>query len=259
MGGMVFRWVVLLGLLALPALSWGKGSANTSATPGEALNHVGQPGRLPLPGLSAGKYPPELMPATPEEWVMRMLDATRNGLAFKHPEAFIEWLDALSEPRFMTALATVALDPDTYPKALGRGIDPSAARNWAEFADPNLYLRWMLAGMDARFYSALLSRMTNPEKLQRWVNFTATPEAYAPMLKALDPATSTRWGQAVGKSANYDPLLQLANPLTSLNWMSAFAEGTAKQLAPDKNGQWLRLPEPFISDQGKSAARPQRY
>lgn len=248
----------MLAVSFLATLAWGKGGTDASPSQGET-GYAGGAGRPAGQGLPSAKRATDPMPATPEEWVARMLDATRNGLAFKHPEAFIEWLDALSEPRFMTALATVALDPATYPKALGRGIDPSAARNWAEFADPNLYLRWMLAGMDGRFYTALLSRMTNPEKLHRWVNFTASPEAYAPMLKAMDPAMSAGWGQALGTPGNYDPLIRLTNPATSLAWVSAFADGVARQVAPGGDGQWLRLPAPFTPGQGKPAGALQRY
>lgn len=183
------------------------------------------------------------MPTTPEEWVARMLDATKNGLAFKHPEAFIEWLDALSEPRFMTALATVAIEPGTYPKALGYMVDPSAARNWAEFTDPNLYLRWLLAGMDSRFYTAIYNRLGNPEKLQRWIAYGANPEALAALANFFGPDYANRWGKVLAQPGNYEPIARAINPATILGWMSAFTSGTADQIAGKGDSQWLRLPE----------------
>jgi len=58
------------------------------------------------------------MPGTPAEWLARMIDPTRNGLIVKRPQLFAEWLDAVTEPRVMTALATLVLDPETYPRTL---------------------------------------------------------------------------------------------------------------------------------------------
>jgi hypothetical protein len=129
--------------------------------------------RLALP--AASKNPTQksttrhiALPASPEAWLARMMDPTKNGLAAKNPELFAEWLDAVTEPRFMTALASVAMTPDTYSKTLGQAIDPAAVRNWAEFADPQIYFRWMAAGLDPRFYQAVFNRMTDSGKLRRW-------------------------------------------------------------------------------------------
>src|SRR3989339_1558312 len=65
--------------------------------------------RLAIPN-SATSYAARMqagIPGSPEAWLARMLDPTRNGLAAKNPALFAEWLDAVTEPRFMTALATV--------------------------------------------------------------------------------------------------------------------------------------------------------
>jgi len=111
---------------------------------------------------------PSGLPESPEAWLARMLDPTRNGLAVKNPALFAEWLDAVTEPRFMTALASVAVSPETYANTLGKALDPATVRNWVEFADPLVYLRWMAAGLDPRFYQAIFNRMTDSGKLQRW-------------------------------------------------------------------------------------------
>jgi hypothetical protein len=137
--------------------------------------------RLALPASS--KVPPQkstarhvALPASPEAWLARMMDPTKNGLAAKNPELFAEWLDAVTEPRFMTALASVAMTPDTYSKTLGKAIDPASVRNWAEFADPQIYFRWMAAGLNPRFYQAVFNRMTDSGKLQRWGFFPVSTE-----------------------------------------------------------------------------------
>lgn len=157
------------------------------------------------------------MPATPEAWLAQMLDARRNGAAFKDPAAFAEWLDAVTEPRFMTALATVAADPATYPKVLSDAIDPAAARNWSEFTDPQLYLRWMLASASPAFQQAIISRMTDPAKMKHWLDAMNRPEAYAPMLAGL------------GK----------APPATAMAWFAAMASRVGQ---PGGDQAWLKLP-----------------
>lgn len=87
----------------------------------------------------------------------RMLEMAR-GQALKDPQALVEWLDTVCEPRFMTAMATVALDPKTYPKALDKMVDPATAHSWAEFTDPLLYLRWVLSAGNPEFQRAILGR-----------------------------------------------------------------------------------------------------
>lgn len=133
------------------------------------------------------------LPATPEAWLETMLNAKKNGVAFKDPAAFAEWLDAITEPRFMTALAAAAIDPGTYPKVLSDAIDPAAARNWTEFTDPQLYLRWMLAGSNPSYQQAIVNKMTDPAKMKRWVEALSRPDGLVPKFKVtqqMSPATS---------------------------------------------------------------------
>jgi hypothetical protein len=108
------------------------------------------------------------VPASPEAWLARMMDPTRNGLVIKHPEYLADWLDSISEPRFMTALASVALKPEVYAQSLEKLADPATFRNWAEIIDPQVYLRWMALGIDPKFYQSVFYRMTDSGKLRRW-------------------------------------------------------------------------------------------
>lgn len=128
--------------------------------------------RLELP-VPLGVANQEPIPATPEEWLARMIDPTRNGLILKHPKYLAEWLDAVTEPRFMTALASVALDTATYPNTLNRLRDPATTRNWVEFIDPEIFMRWVAAGMDPRLYQAVFQHMFDPNKYLRWATYTA--------------------------------------------------------------------------------------
>jgi len=161
------------------------------------------------------------LPASPEAWLARMLDPTRNGLAVKHPELFAEWLDAVTEPRFMTALASVAVTPETYSNTLGKVADPATLRNWGEFADPQVYLRWMAAGMDPRFYQAIYNRMTDSGKLRRWGLYPAglSPARHEKALIGADAASETgnrekpaiggqEWLQLPPRESKANPWLQ---------------------------------------------------
>jgi len=144
-----------------------------------------------LPG--AGRD--EGVPNTPAEWLARMIDPTRNGLVVKRPQLFAQWLDAVTEPRFMTALATVAMDPGTYPRTLNRLADPGTARNWAEFIDPEVLMRWMAAGMDPKLYQAVFQHMFDPGKYLRWATYYGHPQIDAtPMM---EPNAAAQAGQAV--------------------------------------------------------------
>lgn len=151
-----------------------------------------------------------VLPASPEAWLARMMDPTKNGLAAKNPELFAEWLDAVTEPRFMTALASVAMAPDTYSNTLGKAIDPAAVRNWAEFADPQIYLRWMAAGIDPRFYQAIFNRMTDSGKLRRWGFYPTSTEA---LNREASTSGAQEWLQLPSREGKANPWL-----LNSINY-----------------------------------------
>jgi len=195
---------------------------------------VGAAGLVPDPEAKGGG-----LPASPEAWLARMLDATRNGSAFKDPTAFAEWLDAITEPRFMTALAAAAVDPSTYPNAMANAIDPAAARNWSEFTDPQLYLRWMLASANPSFQQAIITRMTSPGKAKRWAEAGARTNEYGAML--------ARFGSA--PAAWMQPAMPMA-------WVGAMQEGMARQA---RGQQWRTLPAEKGVEGGAATAVRYRY
>lgn len=178
------------------------------------------------------------LPATSEAWLAQMLDAKKNGVAIKDPAAFAEWLDAVTEPRFMTALASVAVDPATYPKAMADAIDPAAAHNWSEFTDPQLYLRWLLASATPSFQQAIVSRITDPAKMQRWMEAVSRPDAFAPTLAQFGKAPSA-WLQAPLAPANQASMTKLMQPTTPLDWFGAMATGIGRQVGGQ---EWRKLP-----------------
>lgn len=103
----------------------------------------------------------------------------------QNPRAFAEWLDAMAEPRVMTALAASAYPSgdDAAPRP-----DPERMRNWSEFSDPYLYLRWRLAGGEPSLRRAI-------------VNDTLADAAAAPALPAPVDAT---WLRLPGQKNHQD-------------------------------------------------------
>ncbi len=229
---------LLLGVLAWggaasPALAAGKAESRKMAVKNVRQTDGSVVQRLALPARKGG--------AAPEDWLQRMADPARNGLACKDPMAFQEWMDAVTEPRFMTALASMAMEPGAYPKALGQLFNPATAHNWTEFTDPVLYLRWMGAGLDPKFYAALFNRLANPDKLGRWAASPASPELQALVLSALNPgAYGTRMAQAVD-SRTYAPMFQAANPALPAAWAGEIAKGVERAANPQ---EWLKLETP---------------
>lgn len=129
------------------------------------------------------------------------------------PRKIDQWLDAVTEPRVMSALATVAVGPSLEPRSLAQNIDPAKVRNWTEFVDPELYLRWMAGGTDPRFGQAIHNRP--PMASPRWpvfpIQFPVPPE------------------------------FQPGAPLKPTLWSNALEEGAGGQAASQ---EWLKLPMP---------------
>lgn len=179
------------------------------------------------------------LPATQAAWLAQMLDGKRNGAAFKDPAAFAEWLDTITDPRFMTALASTAVDPATYPKTLAEAMDPATARNWSEFTDPQLYLRWMLASASPSLQLAIVRKMSDPTKLKRWVDSASRPETYAPMLARFAEAPSA-WMRVPNTPAYARVMGKARDPATPMAWFGAMMAGAGQ---PAGAPNWRRLPE----------------
>lgn len=182
-----------LGLLALggDAYAVSKASAETAVKHATRKVVRQQDGRvverIVLPASNASALPDR--PLTQEKWVQNTLDPAWMARMAKDPALFAQWLDAVTEPRFMTALATVAARPETYPNAMGRLFQPDTLRNWSEVPTPGLLMSWMAAGMNPSYAIGMLARMTDPAKLRRWAN-CALP---APPAQAAVAPQTNRW------------------------------------------------------------------
>jgi hypothetical protein len=177
--GLRFRSVLLLLGLAWGAHAEpGPDSAQNGKPSRFSINLIKQPDgsvieRLDLSALGVGREAG--IPGTPAEWLLRIVAMTRNGVVKNRPQLFAEWLDTITEPRSMTALATVAVEPSAFPRTLSRLPDPAAASKWAELVDPEVFMRWVAAGMDPNLYQAVFQHMFDPKKYLRWAADSGHP------------------------------------------------------------------------------------
>ena len=151
-------------------------------------------------------------PKTPEEWLARMTDFTRNMSAFKDPKVFVPWFNAVTEPGFYVAMMNGMMDPGGWLNMMNSAAHPDAVRNLLQFADPNIYLRWSATSLDPNFYTALLTQMSDPGKMMRWALLPVDAKLWNTMLNTLNPNTYIRWGMAPLDPRAWNLAGNLANP-----------------------------------------------
>jgi outer membrane protein OmpA-like peptidoglycan-associated protein len=156
------------------------------------VSAIAQAANGPAPAAPA----PIATPQTPEAWLTRMTDFTQNASAYRDPRVFVPWANAVTEPGFMIAGMQGAMDPAGWLNMMNSMAHPDALRNWMWVADPNAYMKWMQAGLDPAFYTAVLAQMSDPGKLMRWAMMPMDPKLWNLMLSTMNPNTYIRWGMA---------------------------------------------------------------
>ncbi len=125
------------------------------------------------------------------------------------------WLEAVAEPRVMTALAAVAMQPGVPVHSLGGQPDPALVRSGEEFKDPRLYMAWQLAGMDFMYGRAILRQSPNG---------VGSPAQGFFAINLMIPEFA-----------------RAGVPLKPTLWSNAFGEGPGGHAAAR---EWLKLPTP---------------
>ncbi len=151
-------------------------------------------------------------PTTPEEWLARMTDFSRNLSAFKDPKSFVPWANAISEPGFYIAMANGMMDPGGWLNMMNTAAHPDAVRNLLAFADPAIYLKWTAAGLDPNFLTALLTQLSDPGKLMRWGMAPLDPKLWGVLGNTLNPNTYIRWPMAALDPRAWNLMGTVANP-----------------------------------------------
>lgn len=190
-------------------------------------------------------------PKTPEEWLARMTDFSRNLSAFKDPKMFVPWTNAVTEPGFYVAMMNGMMDPGGWLNMMNTAAHPDAVRNIVQFADPNVYLKWAAATGDPNFYTALLTQLSDPGKLMRWAMLPVDAKLWNTLLSTLNPNTYIRWGMAGLDPRAWNLAGTMANPALYTGMLGAvvnpygYGQGTSNWLT------WA--PQPSVQGAGSFA------
>jgi outer membrane protein OmpA-like peptidoglycan-associated protein len=190
-------------------------------------------------------------PKTPEEWLARMTDFSRNLSAFKDPKTFVPWTNAVTEPGFYIAMANGMMDPGGWLNMMNSAAHPDAVRNLVAFVDPNILLKWSAASLDPNFYTALLTQLSDPGKLMRWGMMPLDPKLWNVLGSTLNPNTYIRWPMAGLDPRAWNLMGTMANPALYTGMAGAIVN-------PNGYGQgassWLTwAPAPAVQGAGSFA------
>jgi outer membrane protein OmpA-like peptidoglycan-associated protein len=166
-------------------------------------------------------------PTTPEEWLARMTDFSRNLSAFKDPKSFVPWANAISEPSFYIAMANSMMDPGGWLNMMNSAAHPDAVRNLLAFADPAIYLKWTAAGLDPNFLTAVLAQLSDPGKLMRWGMAPLDPKLWGVLGNTLNPNTYIRWPMAALDPRAWNLMGTVANPALYTGMLGAVVNPNA--------------------------------
>jgi outer membrane protein OmpA-like peptidoglycan-associated protein len=166
-------------------------------------------------------------PTTPEEWLARMTDFSRNLSAFKDPKTFVPWANAITEPGFYIAMASGMMDPGGWLNMMNSAAHPDAVRNLLAFADPAIYLKWTAAGLDPNFLTAVLAQLSDPGKLMRWGMVPLDPKLWGVLGNTLNPNTYIRWPMAALDPRAWNLMGTVANPALYTGMLGAVVNPNA--------------------------------
>jgi outer membrane protein OmpA-like peptidoglycan-associated protein len=151
------------------------------------------------PTVQAAPTVPVMAPAAvqanipAEQWLVRMGDFTQNGVAFKDPRQFGQWVGVMSDPSMVTTAMPMMMDPATWMRMSSSMMQPAAMNNWMGFADPNVAMRWSGAMMDPNFYMQNAFTMADPNKMMRWMMLPMDPKMMQAGMGMMNPNMYMKW------------------------------------------------------------------
>jgi outer membrane protein OmpA-like peptidoglycan-associated protein len=123
-----------------------------------------------------------------DQWMAAMGDFTKNSQAFKDPQVFLSWVNAMTDPSIVAAMADAGLEPGNWLRMMTSMMQPAAVNNYAQFMlDPAIYARWATAMLDPMWYTKMITSMTNPSKIMGWMTLPMDQRLMATSMKMLDP------------------------------------------------------------------------
>ncbi|MFO7542818.1 MAG: OmpA family protein [Thiobacillus sp.] len=143
-----------------------------------------------MPGTYGMQQEAEVAPANrnADQWMERMADFTKNAQAFKDPAVFAHWMNAMTDPSMVGAVADSMIEPGNWLHMMTTMMQPAAVSNYAQFMmDPAIATRWGAAALNPMFYTKLTTDMINPTKIMGWMMLPMDQRLMATSMKMLDP------------------------------------------------------------------------
>ena len=192
---------------------------------------------------SAPAWAENIAPAAFEKQAARfeqLLDLRHNVDLVRHPQQAPDLADAMSDPEFLVAAMVMSANPEVWLKAMEQAGAPGVPKNLAQAASPEMLADWFYSSIDPRFQQAILSRMLDPKKAQRWMQAMSDPRFCMPALAVVSPETPMQWVKVTADGRVTQSMQSWFDPKTYMNWM--------------------RLPPPSAANKsGAKAPRPAAY
>lgn len=136
--------------------------------------------------------------------------------ALRHPQRALDLADALADPEFLVTAMMMSSNPEAWLKAMER---VGAPKNLARTASPEMLADWLYSSIDPQFQQAILSRMLNPNKSQRWMQAMSDPRFYMPALAMMSPGSPIQWTRVTADGRLSQSTQAWSDPKTCFNWM----------------------------------------
>lgn len=156
---------------------------------------------------------------TPSERVEMLLDLRSNSSLVRQPQQALGMADAMTEPEFLVAAMMLSANPEVWLKAIERAGSAGVPQNLAQITSTETLTDWFYSSVDPQYQQAVLSRMLDPKKPQRWMQAMGDPRFYLPALAMMNPATPMQWVKVTADGRMAHSMQPWFDPKTYLNWM----------------------------------------
>jgi hypothetical protein len=175
------------------------------------------PDRLsPAPYIVPGAQP---APTSVSGWADRCTDFTINGWGFKDPKNFVKLMQVFSNPAIYLEFARRMQDPESYSRVASLMMDPRTAKNYLEWSDPTIYLKWMQAFIDPGFYLESMRPFLDPSTYIRWMALPVDQRAWSAGVNMMNPAMWMKWMTAGANPRVSEPLVKTSDPEAPIKWL----------------------------------------
>lgn len=127
--------------------------------------------------------------------------------------------DALSEPEFMSGALAMSVSPEAWMKQMAKAADRSASRIPSSSANQEMLSDWFYSSIDPQYQQAVLSRLLDPIKPQRWMQAMSDPRFYMNALAVMNPATPMQWMKVTADGRLQKSMHDGFDPKSCMNWM----------------------------------------